>query len=367
MKGLSEGTKKLLYLAIAILIGVGMYFLIISPTNEEKETLETQVETLKVRYSDLKEKQKKEEFYVSDTKLQEETFEAILAEFAPGTTQPHQILFVNDLKNDYEYKVSVLGLAKDEVYYALQSDPTIQGVRSELTMTYEGTYKGIKEILYAVKKSEERMTVSSMSLDYDTESRKLSGEVIFDLYAVTGTDRELEPANPGDIEVGRNNIFDKNDTQSVEDTDNPYTASNGEEIKQDYDQYIMINPASSDASAVIVGTKGNDGSIIQTDENEPQLVTVKYFMKGDKYYVSYNIGEITYPTDFSAGQEFDPGDNLNLLIVSQNRKDDEDKAAVKVTFVNETDKTLNVKVANDDASSPRFKEVNHEGDVKLFK
>ena len=40
---LSEGTKKLLYLAIAVLIGVGMYFLVISPANEEKEKFETEV------------------------------------------------------------------------------------------------------------------------------------------------------------------------------------------------------------------------------------------------------------------------------------------------------------------------------------
>ncbi|MBQ4522568.1 MAG: hypothetical protein IJA10_06420 [Lachnospiraceae bacterium] len=367
MKGMSEGTKKLLYLAVAILIGVGMYFLIISPANEEKENLETQVTTLEARYSDLKKKQENEEFYKSDTIVQNETYESILAEFAPGTTQPHQILFVSDLQNKYEYEVSALTLAPDEVYYTHTTNPAIQGVRAELTMTYEGTYKGVKELLYAVKKDEERMTVSGMSLTYNEDSHKLTGEVILDLYAVTGTDRELDPANPGEIEVGRSNVFDKNDTTQVVDVTNPYTATNGEEIKTDYDQFIMINPASSDASAVIVGTKNNDNSVIQTDENASQLVTVKYFMKGDKYYVSYNIGDVTYPADFAAGQEFDPGQNLNLCVVSTNRKDAEDEAAVKVTIINETDKTLNVKVANDDSSNPRFKLVNREGDVQLFK
>lgn len=364
---LSEGTKKLIYLVIAVLIGVGAYFLIISPTNEEKEQLETQVATLETRYKDLVEKQKNEEFYLADTIVQNELFESILNEFAPGTTQPHQILFVSGLQDKYEYKVSSLGLAQDEVYYTCTTNPMIQGVRSELTMSYEGTYKGIKELLYAVKKDPERMTVSSMSLSYDESSHKLSGEVILDLYAVVGTDRELKPADPGEIEVGRTNVFDATDTTGAVDANNPYAATNGEEIKTDYDQYIMINPASSDASAVMVGTKNENGSVIQVDENAPQLVTVKYFKKADKYYVSYSIGDLTYPENFSAGQEFDPGENLNLCIASTNRKDADDKAAVKVTFVNETDKTLNVKVANDDSANPRFKLVNYEGDVQIFR
>ena len=364
---LSEGTKKLLYLAIAVLIGVGMYFLVISPANEEKEKLETEVTALEARYNDLVEKQKNEEFYRSDTTLQLEKYESILAEFAPGTTQPHQILFVDGLEDKYEYDVSSLGLAPDEIYYTHSTNPMIQGVHAELTMNYEGSYKGIKELLYAVKQNPERMTVSSMSLTYDKDSHKLGGVVVLNMYAVTGTDRTLDPADPGDVEIGRNNVFDKTDTTGAADANNPYAATNGEEIITDYDQYIMINPATSDASAVIVGTKDNKDSVIQTDENAPQLVTVKYFMKGDKYYVSYNIGEMTYPQDFAAGQEFNPGENLNLCIVSTNRKDSEDKAAVKVTFVNQTDKALNVKIANDDSANPRFKLVNYEGDVQIFR
>lgn len=364
---LSEGTKKLLYLAIAVLIGVGMYFLVISPTNDEKEQLETEVSTLKVRYNDLVEKQKNEEFYRSDMEKQLAKYESILAEFAAGTTQPHQIIFVKGLEDKYEYEVSAIGLAADEIYYTLPSNPTVQGVHAELTMNYQGTYKGIKELLYAVKQNPERMTVSSMSLTYDEDSHKLGGVVVLNMYAVTGTDRVLDPAEIGEVEIGRSNVFDKSDTTGAVDANNPYAATNGEEIITDYDQYIMINPATSDASAVIVGTKNDKDSVIQTNDNEPQLVTVKYFMKGDKYYVSYNIGDISYPEDFATGQEFDPGENLNLCIVSTNRKDSEDKAGVKVTFVNETDKSLNVKIANDDSANPRFKLVNYEGDVQIFR
>ena len=67
---LSEGTKKLIYLVIAVLIGVGAYFLVISPTNEEKEQLETQVTTLETRYKDLVEKQKNEEVRKQKLKLE---------------------------------------------------------------------------------------------------------------------------------------------------------------------------------------------------------------------------------------------------------------------------------------------------------
>ena len=89
-------------------------------------------------------------------------------------------------------------------------------------------------------------------------------------------------------------------------------------------------------------------------------------MVGQKYYVSYNIGDVSYPENFDQGTEFDPGDDLNLLIKSSKRKNDKDLSGVKLVVDNETDKVVNVKIDGDDSSNPRVRISQRIGKVKIY-
>ena len=100
--------------------------------------------------------------------------------------------------------------------------------------------------------------------------------------------------------------------------------------------------------------------------NEVENATIKFFMVGQKYYVSYNIGDVSYPENFDQGTEFDPGDDLNLLIKSSKRKNDKDLSGVKLVVDNETDKVVNVKIDGDDSSNPRVRISQRIGKVKIY-
>ena len=89
-------------------------------------------------------------------------------------------------------------------------------------------------------------------------------------------------------------------------------------------------------------------------------------MVGTKYYVSYNIGDVSYPENFEQGVEFDPGEKLNLAIQSSKRKNNKDKSGVKLVIDNETDMPLNVKIDGDDTSDPRGKIASRIGKVQIY-
>jgi hypothetical protein len=139
----------------------------------------------------------------------------------------------------------------------------------------------------------------------------------------------------------------------------------GKRIKSNYDYYVALNPATSNVNAITIGAKGDNSTEISSNVNESVNATVKFFMVGVKYYVSYNIGDVTFPEDFEAGSEFDPGDTLDLLIQSSKRKNDKDMSGVKLVIDNETDKTCNVLIDGDDASNPRVKIASRIGKVDI--
>ena len=65
-------------------------------------------------------------------------------------------------------------------------------------------------------------------------------------------------------------------------------------------------------------------------------------------------------------QEFDPGEDLTVLIQSSEIKDADDANAVAVSVENSSDKTLYVKVAGDETAS-RVKITNKSGSVIVYR
>ena len=137
-----------------------------------------------------------------------------------------------------------------------------------------------------------------------------------------------------------------------------YTDDNGEAIKSDYDLYVAVNPASSDASGKIVGLKS--GNTVTSSKNEVEAVSIKVTQDGTTYTAEYGIG-----TEKKI-QEFNPGDDLTLLVQSSDLKDATDTNAITLSIENSTDKTLYVKVA-DDATAARVKITNKAGNVVVYK
>ena len=191
---------------------------------------------------------------------------------------------------------------------------------------------------------------------------------MFNFYAVACQGRQLDETAINNVKLGTPNIFNSKD-KSDNSITGDYSLDDGKEFVTDYDHFIFMNPATSDQTPLVIGAKEDDNSstYLSSDKNEVQSITIRYFMNNGKYYVAYKIGDKSFPSSFEAGQEFDPGEKLSLLVNAANRKNADDKVAVNATIINETDKPLNIKVQNDDKESPRFKIIDRKGKVVEYK
>ena len=96
--------------------------------------------------------------------------------------------------------------------------------------------------------------------------------------------------------------------------------------------------------------------------------TVRFAGSDGIYTVQYTIDGKQFPSEnYSAGSSFIPGKTLDFLVMSSKRASSDDKSGVNITFVNDTDMDLNVKVCNDDTTRSRVNITKTTGAVNVYR
>lgn len=374
---MSETYKKVIFGGLSVLILVGAWFLGVKPNNEKAQSVQSEVNRLTTYYNDLLSKEVNREQYLRDTEANYIMFDEKLNEFPSNLNQEYQLEFIQGVRNneDIDYNVTAQGMSREAAFYvlggtnsegtldtegeAVQSEDNYQCYSSSMTLTYEGAYEGVKKFVNFVAAYPYRMTIDAVTVSRDEEAEDLyRGSMTVNIYCIKGNGRE-ENVNLDfldDIDTGVDNLFTGGTAAGAI---SKFAADNGESIKSDYDLFIAVNPTSSDTSGKLVGLK-TGGTNVTSDKNEAEAVTVTVSKEGDAYVVQYGIG-----TERKR-QEFDPGEDLTLLVQSSDIKDASDVNGITLSLENTSDKTLYVKVV-DDAAANRIKVTNRAGSVIVYR
>lgn len=376
---MNDTYKKVILAVIAVGAIVGAWF-ICKPINEETESIMREVSSLTQRYNTLMQLKANQAQYEADIETNHALFEEKLNEFPSNLNQEYQIEFVQGVRDneDIDYNVTAQAMVKPSAFYVL-GGTTLEGevapegtedagdtatddkyscYTSTMTLTYQGNYEGIKAFVNYVAAYQYRMTIDTVSVARIGEAiDAYTGSMTVNIYSISGKGREEAPdIDLDDINTGVDNLFMSGSSQ---DAVSKFASDNGEAIKNDYDVYVTVNPASSDTSGKVVGLR-TGGNTVTSSKNESEPVSIVVSQEGSTYTVQYGIGankEI---------QEFDPGEDLTVLIQSSEIKDADDANAVAVSVENSSDKTLYVKVAGDETAS-RVKITNKSGSVIVYR
>lgn len=414
---MSDNIKSILLVIIMVAVAVATFTVGIKPNIDAKTSLDGEIAALQTRLADLQAKEADRAVYEAGIVRNQQKFEELLAEFPEDIQQENYIKFLGDMEKDKDVDITMNSnqYNEPEEFYVLgsgavgadgtaatteaaattaanatteaaattaagtgteavatdaqgtSSDDTMTGIKASIAIEYNGTYKGIKNMLAYIMGYEDRMTVDAIDVSYNAETESLSGSFNFNVFAISAASRMLAAPEIDGVDIGVDNPFNSSDKSNNDVSKNiSKDLDDGKNILTDYDYYVALNPSTSNADAVTIGAKGDTSSNISSNENEVLNATIKFFMIGEKYYVSYNIGDVSYPEDFEQGVEFDPGEDLNLAIQSSKRKNDKDKSGIKLVLDNETDMTLNVKIDGDDSSNPRVKIASRIGKVQVY-
>lgn len=417
---LNDTYKGLIFGLIGVIAAVASFMYVAQPNYQTMQSIKSENVVLKSRLAELQAKQANREQYLADTAKFNEEYDAILNSFPADLNQEVTIMFVEGLRDNYGFDATSLEMGEKEQFYTLgvgggdaalstgdtasaettdedaaavegtdtadatattttdtattgtevlatsEPAPQYDCYRAMFPMEYVGSYDGIKDVVNYVDTYSDRMTISSIGIEYDAENDVYTGEVEMYCYSIEGEDRPERTVDLNDVQTGVSNIFNSGASVSttVEATLSKYDDTEGSAIETNYDFYTMLNPASSDVSAKLVGQNGTgkEASVISNTDDSVSTVTYEFYDKDGKTYCKY-----TLDNSESYEAEVTSAEDVKVLIKSSARKDNDDKVGVRVTINNSSKLPVYVKVSGDDSVSPRVTIAGKSGSVKVYK
>lgn len=259
---LTRKIVNLILYAAGVLVLLIALFLVKPSLDEKKTVLEATNQKLNEELGQLQELEANLANYQKQTEEFEKQNEEILSQFPAEVRGEDAILYACELSDSSDMKIATVGLTPGSLLYSLNAvstdaaapaDATTEasteagteaaaaagasiaeelGIISEsevekpnyslydMAVSYDFTvtYDDLKKMVKKIQEDPDKRNISSISLTYDSESGKLSGNMSVNMYFLTGTEKVYETPNPGNIKKGTTNIFGtlKSQTQEEE-------------------------------------------------------------------------------------------------------------------------------------------------------
>ena len=375
---ISERDKFLLCLIGSLLLVFLAYYFGFRNFTEKTDALESEINTLQVKYDDLKDKADNSAQYKQDTENYNILFDGGLAVYDSGFSQKASLMFTTELEAQPGVWVKTVSMPDATLVYTFgnvtSSNPSangakvystdMQGYKKTVTYSYECDYDTFKDLLAYILDYDTVYTIDTVSCSYNEDDELMSGNITISQYAITGSDREYYEPEIDSIDLGTENLFvsETNPSRVTE-------ASDEFGLMTNYDIALSLSSESSDLSSVVLGRRGYSSSQVSANTNDNVPVVINIAGEKGEYTISYSVGDESYPDTDKATVDlvFNPGRSLDLIVFSSERESDEDMAGASVTINNETDMTLNIKVVNDDSANPRFNIESASGAVRYYR
>lgn len=410
---MKDSYKALVLGLIGVVAAVFSFLYVAKPNYEEVQKINAEITQLQNRLAELNAKQADREKYIADTEQYNADFEEFLNAFPADLNQEITVMFLDGIKTNNEFALESLTMGEKEQFYtlgqgggdaSLETAPAAEGeeaadtteaeetteaaatdtalaeetyvntsayncFRAVFPIAYYGSYGSLKDVVNYVGSYSDRMTINSLDISYDPNNDLYSGTLELYCYSVENEERPERQIELNEVEIGVDNIFNTSligggsssgDTSSL----NKYDENDGAAIESNYDFYAMLNAASSDMSAKIVGQNGTgkEASVISNSDNNVSTLVFELYESNGKNYCKYTLDNST-----SYEAEVTSAEDVKILLQSSTRKNDDDKAGIRVTIQNSTNLPVYVKVTGDDGVSPRVNIAGQTGSVKVYK
>ncbi|MBQ7065631.1 MAG: hypothetical protein IJN92_02315 [Lachnospiraceae bacterium] len=272
---MKDSDKKILLFVLGAAILALTYFMAFLPLKEKTETLKVENQTLSEEVAYLQKLMDDKEFYVSETDRMNVEIEEIKAQFPSELHPEDEIYYASNSETKYdvvatememplaeEVSVSVASVADttqaevvddgtasaetvegestdgalSQVEETVSASSSITLYRAPISFEFQITYNSVKDWVKEILEDDEnKKAISELSLNFDEKTGNLKGEMIVNMYSLTGTERTYEsPSIPG-IGVGTDDLFKSADRLNAATENNTYDANaeNGDAANAD--------------------------------------------------------------------------------------------------------------------------------------
>ena len=204
---LSKRDKGLLLGLLGILLAVASYVLVYTPTVEKHEALKVELAKLEQREAELMELEKNLPFYKEQIVVYQEQYEEVVVNFPAELKPENEIMYAVELENELEVQFATLSYGNPTEFLATDKNAGLTAYNTPLSMNYNGSYQGLKDVIEYTAKQQNRMVVDSVTAAYDSATGMLAGMMTINMYTVEGTEAiYVAPYVPA-MNIGVTNIF----------------------------------------------------------------------------------------------------------------------------------------------------------------
>lgn len=375
---MTDTNKKILLTLLGIVILFATYMYIVKPKMSSIKSLETDIDELQARYDDLCAKEAQKDQLIAETEEFNKQFDETVNKFAPDLNQENTVQFFKNSELDNDFVNMSVTMPRDTVFYILgQGAVTGQdqaldvekdayvAYNDNYNISFSGTYEGLKSYLDYVLNYKYRMAIETITITFDEEAEapimECNGAVVLNTYAIKHEDR-IADIPKVDVEEGKENIFaTEGEYMPASAASSDHDSDNGDSIVSNHNMIIMLNNAGNDTSSGIIAaaSASNEATYVTSNENKVEDLTIAITEEDGKNYITYAIGSKSYKAEVLTS-------DVAIYVKSSSRVDDKDTNGVNVKLSNDTALPVYIKVADDDASNPRFKLAEKAGSVKQY-
>jgi hypothetical protein len=239
-KKMSNRDKMVLFIVAAVLIVLAVYFFVFTKMNERKDALVSENETLFQEVEHLETLEAQKDATIAETQTTQQDIADTLSKFPPEVNTEDAIYDLNQLYNDIsDVEIQSESYNMNQIFYqggslvdggtetvsnaeaasvaAITSETSVSdvvsaaadytGYRSDIAVSFTAPYKSVKKVVDYINESEDRMTITSMSMSAGEDSGELSCSMSISMYAISGTGEIYNQPDVSNGNVGVDNIF----------------------------------------------------------------------------------------------------------------------------------------------------------------
>lgn len=229
------------------------------------------------------------------------------------------------------------------------TDTTTTCENLKLDVNFEGSYEALKKFMVLMENDtrwivENNLTIKSIS------ATDVSGVLSLEFYGIP----KVGTSDDTFLEWTINGTYGKVSMFSGEGASGAYNDNTLEADADTNDFKGVVRSFDSELAPVAFGKVnevGDDSYLVGTSNNSTD-VTIEFTEKNGKFYYSYSVGSLSYPT--TGTKEFTPySSDICIEITSCTRSGSDDKSGMKLKVVNNTSKKVKCTIVDDDTSKPR--------------
>ncbi|MEG0773378.1 hypothetical protein [Clostridium sp.] len=222
-----------------------------------------------------------------------------------------------------------------------------------VTINYRGKYKDLNRFIQELEKYEKLILVDKINIA-KVDGDQIGGTIELSMYSV---DKPFI------------DDYFKYNFPKPEGVGDPFSGEGAPpdiegNSKSEKHIYILAKPTSADVSPLSISKYGDDKSAIISTKSIEDLEIV-FTEENGKIYYKYKTSSSSYPTNYSKVGDVLKVEGKDIIVeaISTLRNSVQDLSQVNVTIINNTSKTVRLKVTSDDKSRPRIVLASKKGNV----